>query len=374
MIKGTYFNGKTSARSEVVLSYDDAGQIQIQGVTYSPVSANELTISSRIGNTPRYISLPDGGQFETDDNNAIDKMIAELGLSKSRFSIHKLESAKRFVATTVVVVVVFAWVFVQYGIPLFAKQVAFALPQQASARLGDGVLENMDKHIFKKSTLSKSKQKQLRRTFSKLVSKIENPPALKLEFRDGGYVGANAFALPDGTIVMTDQFVKLTKNRHEIGSVMLHEIGHVQERHSLRLATQSFGLAMFVMVLTGDVSTSSSIISAIPVVLVESGYSQGMEWEADGYALDYMQAHNIDPIHFANMMQKLEQSHIKVEKWNKANKKSKGDKGCETSSDKNKQGGDGSIIDYFSSHPATAERIKRFKDASQSIKKRSGSV
>ena len=366
MIKGTYFDGKTSARSEAHLSYDNTGQVQIEGMVRVAVDANELSISSRIGNTPRYIQLPDGGQFETVDNDAIDNMMEQLRLNRSTFSIHKLESAKRFVAATVVVVVVFAWVFVQYGIPYFARQVAFALPQQASTKLGDGVLENMDKHIFKKSKLSKTRQKRLRRTFNRLVSRHDNPPDLRLEFRDGGYIGANAFALPDGTIVMTDQLIGLTKSNREIGSVMLHEMGHVQERHSLRLATQSFGLAMLIMVITGDVSTSSSIISAIPVVLVESGYSQDMEWEADGYALDYMTKHGIDPIHFANMMQKLEQSHLKAKNCIKTKKKSKGGKGCKNVRE-NGQSDDGSIIDYFSSHPATNKRIQRFKDASQAL-------
>lgn len=369
MIKGTYFDGKTSARSEVYLSYDNTGKVQIEGTIQTPVDANELSISSRIGNTPRYIQLPDGGQFETADNDAIDHMMEQLGLSRSKISIHKLESAKRFVAVTVVVVVVFAWVFVQYGIPYFARQVAFALPQQASAKLGDGVLENMDKHIFKKSSLSKVRQKRLRRRFNRLVNTHDNPPELRLEFRDGGYVGANAFALPDGTIVMTDQLIRLTRSNKEIGSVMLHEMGHVQERHSLRLATQSFGLAMLVMVITGDVSTSSSIISAIPVVLVESGYSQDMEWEADGYALDYMAKHGIDPIHFANMMQKLEQSHLMARNCNKAKKRTKDGKGCKNVSKKGQPGDESSIGDYFSSHPATERRIQRFKDASQALNK-----
>ena len=369
MIKGTYYDGKTSARSETHLSYDAAGQVKVEGVLHMLVDANELSISSRIGNTPRYIQLPDGGQFETADNDAIDKMMEQLGLNKSRFSIHKLESAKRFVAATVVAVVVFAWVFVQYGIPYFARQVAFALPQQASIKLGDGVLENMDKHIFKKSKLSKTRQKRLRRTFNRLVSRHDKTPELRLEFRDGGYIGANAFALPDGTIVMTDQLIGLTKSNKEIGSVMLHEMGHVQERHSLRLATQSFGLAMLVMVITGDVSTSSSIISAIPVVLVESGYSQDMEWEADGYALDYMKKHGIDPIHFANMMRKLEQSHLKARNCIKSNKKSKGGNDCKNVRENEQSGDDSSIIDYFSSHPATERRIQRFIEASQALNK-----
>lgn len=369
MIKGTYYNGKTSYSSGAQLTYDDAGYVQLKGITVSPLQISELTISSRIGNTPRYIRFPDGGQFETADNDAVDEMLQSTSIGGNGFTIYKLESAKRFVAATVVVVVLFAWVFVQYGIPFFAEQVAYAMPQEAASHLGDGVLENMDKHLFKKSTLSGKKQKSLHRLFSRLASRIDNTDHLKIVFRDGGPLGANAFALPDGTIVMTDQLAKLTKSNNEIGSVMLHEIGHVQKRHSLRLAAQSFGLAMFVMVITGDVSTSSSIISAIPVVLVESGYSQDMEWEADGYALDYMLRHGIDPVHFANMMQKLEDSHREVLAYNKAEKQKKKNSECKPSSKKNdtQLPGDESFSDYFSSHPATKKRIDRFRNASKAL-------
>lgn len=366
MIKGIYYDGKTSSSVEAELTYDDVGFVQIRGIIATPVAIADLGISSRIGNTPRYIRLPDGGQFETVDNDAVDEMIQLT--QGSGFSIHRLESAKRFVATTVVVVVVFAWIFVQYGIPFFAKQVAYAMPDEVATHLGDGVLENMDDHLFSESRLSKKRRARLQKLFNRLAAKIDNTDHLKLLFRDGGMVGANAFALPDGTIVMTDQLVKLTKNDNEVGSVMLHEIGHVQERHSLRLAAQSFGLAMFVMVVTGDVSTSSSIISAIPVVLVESGYSQDMEWEADGYALDYMFEHKIDPIHFANMMQKLEDSHAVVKQYNKSQKnkkKRKNDKECKPRKDKDSED---SFTDYLSSHPATKKRIDRFREASKALK------
>jgi Zn-dependent protease with chaperone function len=51
---------------------------------------------------------------------------------------------------------------------------------------------------------------------------------------------ANAFALPNGRVVVTDELVELLKNDSDaLRAVLLHEIGHVQHHHSIRLAAQA---------------------------------------------------------------------------------------------------------------------------------------
>ena len=70
---------------------------------------------------------------------------------------------------------------------------------------------------------------------------------------------------------------------------MAHEVGHVIHRHGLRTLIQKSSLAVLLVLVTGDVSTSSSIITALPAILIEAGYSQTMEREADTYALEYLQ-------------------------------------------------------------------------------------
>lgn len=342
MIKGIYFDGKTSEKKEVLLSYDDVGRVSFAGIPQSSLGFDSLTISSRIGNTPRYITLPGGSQFETDDNDAVDQMIKRFSSNKSALSLHYLESAKTIVLTTVVLVVLFGWLFVHYGIPHFSRQLADMLPAEASQMLGQGVLETMDDHWFKESELSAQRQQELNRLFSDIVGAIRVDQSIRLEYRKGGMLKANAFALPDRTIVFTDELIELAEDDMEIASIMLHEIGHLEERHSVRSALQQFSLAMFVMVVTGDVSTSSSVITAIPFMLVQAGYSQEMEWEADSYALNYMRQQDIDSNHFANIMSRLAASH---------NEQTETDgKNAETS-----------IKDYFSSHPASRDRISRFR-------------
>ncbi len=370
MIKGYFFAAGSSEKQPGTLSYNSEGMVSISDLRepVEQVPFSELQISSRIGNTPRYISFPDGAQFETTDNAAVDRMIKELANDPVHGLAHKLESTLSIAVGMLAAVVIFGWLFIQYGVPAMSKQLASLLPEQASTYLGEGVLESMDKTFFEPSKLSDYQQKLLQDKFSQLQQNIPGTGYYRLVFRDGGRIGANAFALPNGYIVFTDQIVKMADDDNEIVSVMLHEMGHLKYRHSLRATIQKFSLAMFIMVVTGDVSTSSSIITAIPALLVEAGYSRDMESEADGYALQYMKKHQLDPEYFARMMEKLEASRMPeyqdcIEKADKKSQRSACMKNSVESLRKKYANSDDEVMEYFASHPASMQRIRRFRQS-----------
>ena len=370
MIKGSYFNGETSEKKDVSLYYTEDGLIGFDELDFTEVEFSAVDISSRIGNTPRYISFADGSQFETNDNAAVDEMVNKLANDPLHGLAHKLESAKGFILFTIVAVVLFGWLFIQYGIPAMSKQIAEWLPDDASQYMGQGVLEAMDKSMFSPSQLPPQRQDELRNLFNSMLKNIEGSKNYKIEFRLGGKIRANAFALPNGTVVFTDELINLAEDDMEIASVMLHEIGHVKRKHSLRATIQQFSLAMFIMVITGDVSTSSSIITAIPIMLVESGFSQKMETEADTYSLDYMQQHSIDPNYFAIMMEKLEASFspqylscmqaVLKDGNNQAQKIKCITEAVEANKLENSSEST-NALDYFSTHPSSEERVERFR-------------
>jgi Zn-dependent protease with chaperone function len=132
--------------------------------------------------------------------------------------------------------------------------------------------------------------------------------------------------------------INLAQNDDEIVSILLHEIAHVELRHTVQSVVQTSTLLLGVVVLTGDVTSLSTVLFAIPALLLDSGYSRRMEEQADAYSLDHMMLLNIDPIHFANIMLKISDSHKKIAE---------------------------SESSYWSSHPPTNERIGKFKVASR---------
>src|SRR5207245_11457608 len=125
-------------------------------------------------------------------------------------------------------------------------------------------------------------------------------------------LGANAFALPGGAVVITDALVKLARNDDQITAVLAHEIGHVRHRHGLRIALQAAGLAAPAPALFGDATSITSLATTLPVALLQSGYSRELEAEADDYAFQRLREVGVSPKAFAEIMLLLEKSRQKT--------------------------------------------------------------
>jgi predicted Zn-dependent protease len=104
-----------------------------------------------------------------------------------------------------------------------------------------------------------------------------------LRFARGGKVlGANAFALPDGTIVITDELVALLDGHDDtLLGVFGHEYGHVHRRDGMRALARLALVSMATGVALGDFST---VLAGVPALLAQLGYSRDAEREADEMA------------------------------------------------------------------------------------------
>ena len=342
-IKGDYYDGKTSRKISTSLEIYDNGEVKLshQG-NRDVVALSTLRVSSRVGNTPRSIRFPDGGKFETDNNDAVDKALARFRTQSWEHILHLLENRKAYVITALIAVIVFSWAMLQHGIPALAKTAAFALPTETNNAISRGSLEILDQGFFSPSELEQGTKDRINRYFVEMAAKQSQDFDYRLLFRKGNGIGANAFALPSGTVILTDEMVELVEHDEELVAVLAHEIGHVVHRHGLRSVIQDSVFAMLVVLITGDVSSTSSLIIALPTVLVEAQYSRGFEREADSFSLAYLQSNDIDPIHFTNLMRHLQGAH-------------KDDDG---------------VLGYLSSHPPTAERIEMLEDLEKQTKTR----
>jgi len=141
----------------------------------------------------------------------------------------------------------------------------------------------LDRSIFKPSELDENTQGELLKHFQ---SVLEAHSEFKIEilFRKGGGIGPNAFALPSGTIVFTDEMIQISEHNDELLAVLTHEIGHIVHRHGMRSLFQDSILGFVLMSITGDVSGSSELFLGLPVMLTELAYSRSFEREADEYA------------------------------------------------------------------------------------------
>lgn len=349
-VSGTYFDGHSSRPHAAELRVD-GGRVGVYAahggrMLSGPFARADIQVSSAIGTTPRQVRLPGGGQFETDDHAGLD---AELP-GKHFWSgfVHRLESRWRYLPLALATVVAVVWWVVAVGVPWSAKTVAFALPPESSQWIAQGALHVLDRHVLAPTTLTAEQQSRLQRRFEAFMAPWQGEQPLRVLFRSGaGSIEANALALPSGTIVFTDELVRLAQHDDELVAVLAHEIGHVRARHSLRQSLQNSALTLALVAVAGDVSALSSVVGSLPLLLTQMGYSRDFEREADDFALHALRAQNVPIRHFENILRRLERSHC-------AQAQTPG--GCEQQDE---------WSGYWSTHPGTGERIEHLRHAAQ---------
>lgn len=327
-IAGRFFDG-ASSRSRAASAVVNGTSITVEGEGGEVLAAAalaELKFSSRVGNTPRFLRFPGGESFETADNDAVDRLASQR--SPVSGLAHRLESRLRYMLVGLVVAIAFVWGSVQWGVPALARVAAFSLPADVNAHADRLVLEFLDRRLLKPSRLSVAEQERLLQVFHPLVEEAGGTQAIRVLFRDAGdTLGANAMALPAGTIVFTDQLVQLAQHDEELVGVLAHEIGHVVHRHAMRGSIQASVMGLLAALVVGDVSSVSSAITALPLILTELGYSRAFEREADAHAVAALKRHGIPARRFADILLRLDP---------------KGDEGS----------------GYLATHPPTPERVR----------------
>lgn len=327
-----YYDGIVSHATDVTIEVNDDNLVSITGapeLIQFPLEA--VSISARLGNTLRKLTMPDGSTCETNAHQELDALLRRGNHGRTGAFLYLLESTWRAALFASVVLVGLLAIGVRWGIPLIAKQAAYAVPTGMAFDLGRGTMSLLDQSILNPSELPSTRQDELSSKFLSLAASYPELP-LELHFRRG--VGPNAFALPDGSVIVTDELVALAKDDNEILGVLLHEIGHVHHRHALRKALESSTVVLLVSAYLGDVTQLSALSSALPGIIAQQHYSREHETEADTFALEQMDKVRIARRHYANILRALEN----------------------TIDQKPTRG-----TNYLASHPPTAERVLRFE-------------
>jgi predicted Zn-dependent protease len=148
----------------------------------------------------------------------------------------------------------------------------------------------------------------------------------------------NAFALPGGFFYVNTGLVLAADEESELAGVMAHEIAHVAARHGTEQLSkgQLFQFAAIPLIfVTGGIGYGLQQAANLLVPLTFLKFSRGMEEEADYLGVQYLYKTGYDPSAMVRFFEKLQ-----------AQEKAK----------------PGSVSKLFSTHPATADRIRRVED------------
>ena len=291
----------------------------------------DVAVSDRLGNVPRRLQFADGGVFETADNDQVDAMLRARGGSANL--VHWLEQRWPVAIASLVAVALLSFVFIRYGVPALAALAARELPASVDRALGAQTLGLLDRSALEPSSLPVARRQQLKQLFATMTNDLRDGHDYRLELRRSKRLGANAFALPSGIIVMTDELVALSRHDEELVAVLAHEIGHVRGRHALRQLLQAAGVSAIAFAVLGDVSSVSALVSAAPALL-EAKHSRDLEREADAFARDWLRQRGIAPQRFDDLLCRMEAE----------------------------AGTDPGAVKFLSTHPATDERARCVSD------------
>ncbi|MYM68998.1 M48 family metalloprotease [Pseudoduganella sp. FT55W] len=322
-VAGSYFDGRTSRLYRVTLQVQD-GVAQVRGECERDAPLGELRVSERSRHALRKVTFPDGAYLEVRDLAGMAALLHSTGHGDS-WVVRIQQSWRGALAAAAGTLAVLGLGYA-YALPAVADWIARAMPPSMEHKLGQGVLAVLDRQMFEPSRFSDQRMDELSARFRELRPPSGEAPQWRLVFRKSRY-GPNAFALPSGDIVLTDEMVRLLDDEDAVMGVLAHELGHLHQHHITRRVIQGAVVTAGAAVLVGDVS---SLLTTAAPAIVDMKYSRDAERDADDYAIAMLQRNGIPLEHLLHVFERLQQ----VEQAH----------GVE-------------MADYLSSHPATEERI-----------------
>ncbi len=113
----------------------------------------------------------------------------------------------------------------------------------------------------------------------------------------------NAFALPDGHLVVYSKLITEAENPEELCGVLAHELAHIELNHVMKKLVKEIGLATIISITTGG--GGAEVTREAIKLLTSSAFDRKLEKEADLKAVDYLKNAKISCEPFANFLFKL---------------------------------------------------------------------
>lgn len=166
---------------------------------------------------------------------------------------------------------------------------------------------------------------------AKVAAASPEAAAFPTEFHVVKDPSINAFAVPGGAIYVHTGLIDAAEDEAELAGVLAHEYGHVVYRHGAKHLSRAMGAELLQSLALGtDSGEAARLLAGVVSQGALTHYSRQDELEADSIAVPTLYQASLDPNAMVTFFQRLEQA---------------------------KGGSGGGLTRYFSTHPATSDRI-----------------
>jgi Zn-dependent protease with chaperone function len=323
MLEANYFDGQSTRIRVVNLSLAGEDLIIAGADIDLRVPFAEVRVDERLGRAPRRMHLRNGSFCEVRDLPALDALLSMTAHRDGR--VDRMQRQFRIVLPALIACMAVGVAAYQWGLPWAAAFGAQRLPPAVGKTLSVQTLKILDDGILTRSKTTEARRQALSAEFHALRLPDGGAVDSALLFRGSPALGANAFTLPDGSIIVLDDLITVIGDDRRILAVLAHELGHAHGHHGLQLLIQSTAAGAFLAFYLGDIS---HLLAVAPTALVQARYSQDLEQQADDYAARVLVHNGLSPALLADALETLMKSH---------------------------PGGSGG---YLSTHPSTDERMR----------------
>ncbi len=348
MISAHYFDGQTARMFPVSLSLG-VDNITLNNEAFNKTYAKADTkLAEPYGFAPLVLDFADGARCEIPVGGDHSAVFDALSYRPSRvewMQEHWIGALAALVALIALGIAAYQW-----GIPFAGEKLATLVPAEMDKVIGEKAVKAIDGNELKPTRLSEQRVAEVQAIFDQ-IKPANSPQHLRLLVREvSPFIGPNAFAFPDGTIVLTDAMVLLALGKNasfdntstaKLAGIFAHEFGHIQYRHTIKAMARSSITVALSAALFGDFS---AVVSTTPALVLQAKHSQAMEEEADRYAIATLNNRGISTWPLASLFEhfteKEKQDMDKMPRWLTF------------------------TMGYVATHPVTEGRIMKFRAAS----------
>jgi len=326
---GKYFDGKSS-QSQIVEVLFDGGfdELKFYNQNLKKIWFLKGIVYENYGNVIEIRQEERSSEFLTVDNKEFKEQLINYLRKQDKLSvyqklIHLKLGTHLAIAAAILAVIVLGYLF---AVPYIAEKSVALIPETFDDKLGDGfigefVLQN--KQDTAKTLL-----------LNEFAQEINLDNTKKLHFRVIQSSTVNAFALPNGEIVIFTGLLEKMNDYTELAGLIGHEVAHVNNRHSMKMLCKNLAGYIVISALFSDVNGIVTVLAQNAHNLNTLSYSRSFETEADEQAVYLMAENNINPQGVLSLFKILDE---------------------ETKSEES------SYFEFAQTHPLTSHRIEKIE-------------
>jgi len=194
--------------------------------------------------------------------------------------------------------------FVFVGVPVLSGPVARATPVDMELRMG----ANFDAQVgaIFPTCSNEEGQRVLAALGDRIAAGADTPFDIRVRAVEAPII--NAFALPGGSIMVTDDLIADAENPDELAAVISHEIAHVEMRHVMQAVWRDLGIGMLLDLVVGGGTGAGQQAVILAGQASDLTYSRDAELQADARGQSLLHAAGLSSQGMAPFFDRLAQA------------------------------------------------------------------